>query len=65
MILFVIKGFAYIASLLERLADRETLRTQAKLTAASRLVDEAGGHRKLANQGRKVASALREITKVD
>ncbi|KQV99985.1 hypothetical protein [Rhizobacter sp. Root1221] len=65
MIQFVIKGFAHIAAFLERLADRETLRTQAKLEAASKLVEQANGHRKLAFQGRKVATALRDITKVD
>ena len=65
MIQFVIKGFAHIAAFLERLADRETLKVQAKLTAASKLVDEASGHRKNASVGRKVATALRDITKVD
>jgi hypothetical protein len=61
MIKHIVTGISKTSSILERLADRETLKAQAKLTQASVLVQAAGAHRTAAATGRKVAGALRDL----
>ena len=47
--------------LIERLAARETLKTQDKLKAAGALVLEANAHQAAAKKGRRVAQAMRDL----
>ncbi|MDM0006468.1 hypothetical protein QTI51_09485 [Variovorax sp. J22G73] len=61
MIKFLITAISKAEAVLETLANRETLKAQAKLVKASALVAEAGTHRAAANTGRRVASALRDL----
>lgn len=61
MINALLKTLTAFANLLEAAADKQTLKTQAKLAKAAVLVTEANAHRKAASFARKVSSSLRDI----
>lgn len=61
MINALIKALAAFAKFLEACADKEQVKTEAKLSKAASLVSEANAHRKAARFARTVASSLRDI----
>lgn len=61
MIQALLRCLAAFARVLDACADKEQLKTQAKLARASALVGEANAHRKAAHFARKVATSLRDI----